>query len=209
MNLMDITQSKLEGVFGKPVPETYIMVAKHVILGVGVADIAEIIGAEENEVTELLESDEDYKEIEGYIRKQYASAQADVDISWDGIEAVALANLSKSIQNDHDPDLNLRVAAVANKAQRRHSRRATHTLTPSGGAHVHLKLTKRFVEKLNGGGAAVEKTIEMTIDSANPPSQTELGGLFDFEESAEGGASTRGDAPENLLEQLTSGMMDV
>lgn len=186
MNLMDVTQEKVERALGRVVPEVHLTIAKHSVLGVSSADIAEVLGFEEAEVAELLD-EEGYKEVESYIRQQYATAQADMDISWDGLEQQALQNLGQVMRADKDPDLNLRVAAIANKAQRRHQRRSQRTLVPGGGSYVQLKLTKRFVNQINGDSVeqVIEQEAKLIIDSDAPPDTTELNKLFDYEEASQ------------------------
>src|SRR3546814_2301616 len=68
--------------------------------------------------------------------------------------ATALEGLSKRVGLEKDTDTLLRIAAVANKAQRRMTQKEEHVLDPASAvARVPLKLTKRFTEKLNHDGS--------------------------------------------------------
>src|SRR3546814_7294607 len=67
---------------------------------------------------------------------------------------VCSSDLSKRAGLEKDTDTLLRIAAVANKAQRRMTQKEEHVLDPASAvARVPLKLTKRFTEKLNHDGS--------------------------------------------------------
>src|SRR3546814_10845513 len=81
------------------------------------------------------------------------------DFTWDSIEATVLEGLSKRVGLEKDTDTLLRIAAVANKAQRRMTQKEEHVLDPASAvARVPLKLTKRFTEKLNHDGSVEDRT---------------------------------------------------
>src|SRR3546814_21198255 len=76
---------------------------------------------------------------------------------------VCSSDLSKRAGLEKDTDTLLRIAAVANKAQRRMTQKEEHVLDPASAvARVPLKLTKRFTEKLNHDGS-VERSESQEI----------------------------------------------
>src|SRR3546814_11274518 len=81
-----------------------------------------------------------------------------------------------------DTDTLLRIAAVANKAQRRMTQKEEHVLDPASAvARVPLKLTKRFTEKLNHDGSAERsesQEISVTNGTARMPSFESINAIF-------------------------------
>ena len=66
------------------------------------------------------------------------------------------------VDNCPDPDFQLKVAAMANKAVRRH-RNSAEPLNPvAAGVRVNLSLTQRFVEKLQNGTRVEERRIDVS-----------------------------------------------
>lgn len=101
---------------------TYEQLEKIVLLKVSnVPDdqIARGFGFSEKWLTELYETEE-YKEcFRSHFEKQVEELDA-VNKGWDGIEATALKRLNDELRSNFlDPEFALKIAAVANKAQRR------------------------------------------------------------------------------------------
>src|SRR3546814_6340512 len=95
---------------------------------------------------------------------------------------VCSSDLSKRAGLEKDTDTLLRIAAVANKAQRRMTQKEEHVLDPASAvARVPLKLTKRFTEKLNHDGS-VERSesqeISVTNGTARMPSFESINAIF-------------------------------
>src|SRR3546814_8594839 len=105
------------------------------------------LGSSKVEVEEILES-QDYKDVRLLVGVEHARLSSSKDFTWDSIEATALEGLSKRAGLEKDTDTLLRIAAVANKAQRRMTQKEEQVLDPASAvARVPLQLTKRFPEK--------------------------------------------------------------
>lgn len=159
---MIVDVASLSEMLGREVAELHVAIAKHECQGIRLGDIAEIFAAAEEEIQKEVDTPE-YQQVKRATAMLLAKVSADVDISWDSLEMQSLQKLAKATQILHDPEFHLKVAAVANKAQRRH-RRSADALNPvMAGARVHLTLSQRIVDKLNGGGTRVQ---ERRIDIA-------------------------------------------
>lgn len=181
MRITEITAQKLEEHLGFPeVPEEYVVVAKHSVMGMESALIAEILGCEPSDITEA-ESDPIYKAVRAFIAGRYANQMANQTAGWDDIEDIAVQNLLRRLPFEKDGDFLLRVAAVANKAQRR-ARTPDRVLDPSqhNGSTV-ITLTQRLVSRIkNNGDTTTEATRQLSIrdGSMANPSFEEVDGLL-------------------------------
>lgn len=155
----------LESILERPVDEVHVAIAKHELQGIELAMMAEIFACDECELQDIMALPE-YKEVKQLIALELAQYSADTDISWDALEYKALQKLNKTAELIQDPEFHLKVAAVANKAVRRHRNGGVEVLNPAAvGARVNLTLTQRFVEKLTDhNGAAKEVTQERRVD---------------------------------------------
>lgn len=146
---MNLDVESLSEILGFPVEEIHIDIAKYEVQGFGAADIAEVFAADEAEILEIMAKSQ-YQDTKRLIAMQLAKTAADTDISWDSIEHAALQKLRKHVELAIDPEFTLKVAALANKAQRRH-RAQNEALNPAAaGARVSLTLSQRFVDKIQG-----------------------------------------------------------
>jgi hypothetical protein len=181
MRITEITAQKLEQELGFPeIPDAYVILAKHSVMGMENQLIAEILGCEPSDITEA-ESDPIYKAVRAFIAGRYANQMANQTAGWDDAEDIALQNLLKRLPFEKDGDFLLRVAAVANKAQRR-TRTPDRVLDPSAhnGATV-ITLTQRLVSRINGiGDKSTEMTRQLSIKdgSMSNPSFEEIDGLL-------------------------------
>lgn len=177
MSMMDMTVDSLTKTIGEPVPEMYVIIAKNSVVGLDAIQIAELLGVTRAEIEEVLR-DETYKSVRLLIASEYAKESLDADFSWDAIESASLKNLAKRVPHTQDTDQLLRIAAVANKAQRRHRDLGPKVLDPSiGGVRIPLVLTERIVRKLQANGDATEtreRRLSLTDGSAGNPSFLEV-----------------------------------
>lgn len=74
-------------------------------------------------------------------------AQKDLNEGWDALESTAVANLLTAMQTVNDPDFSLKVAAVANKAQRRGGRN-NRPIDGELGSRAVINLNQTFIERL-------------------------------------------------------------
>lgn len=161
-----LTVETLERVLQRPVDDLHLAIAKHEIQGVEKGALCEIFACSQAEIQQVLD-DPAYGDVKKCVALELAKFSGDTDISWDSLEHSALTKLHKSTQFVTDPEFFLRVAALANKAQRRNRHQQVDVLSPvAAGTRVQLTLTERFVEKLKGTSGA-ERTVERKIDIAN------------------------------------------
>lgn len=181
MRITEITAQKLEEELGfSEVPDAYVILAKHSVMGMESGVIAEILGCTTEDIKEA-ESDPIYKAVRAFIAGRYANQMANQSAGWDDAEDIALQNLLKRLPFEKDGDFLLRVAAVANKAQRR-ARAPERVLDPSqhNGSTV-ITLTQRLVSRIqNNGDKQVEQTRQLSIrdGSMSNPSFEEVDGLL-------------------------------
>lgn len=181
MNMMTMTADSLGKMVGEAVPEIYVIIAKNSVAGLDSQMVADLLGVGREEVDEITET-QVYKDVRLLLAQEYARGRVDADFSWDSLEQTALKNLSKRMHLENDPDFNLKVAMVANKAQRRFDS-APKVLDPStGSARVPLTLTNRIIKRLNTktGEASIEETrhVSLTDGSAVNPTFEDIDKMF-------------------------------
>jgi hypothetical protein len=183
MSLMDITHESLSRQLSQAVPEVYVIVAKHTVLGMDEDTIREVIGCTKEDLDVIL-NDALYREVRLIIGAAQAESVVDLTTGWDKLEQHAVTNLVDRVKISRDPDFLLRVAAVANKAQRRHSQgKSDGVLDPAHAGTRKINLTTRLVERFQrNDGTQVERGIErqlsITDGSAANPSFDEIDDLL-------------------------------
>lgn len=183
---MQLIGLDLEGIregMGRPtIPALYLTIAKHLVVGMDSRSIAEVLGVAVDEITEI-EENKEFEEVRLYVAMVYAEAQTAVDISWDAIEHQALINLSATVQINKDAELNLRIAAVANKASRRHRTLLKPLDSAIAGRRVKLTLTERTVRRLEASSEG--KTLADPRVAANGTGQEILPPRSSMEQAVE------------------------
>jgi len=177
--LLDITTETLTRDLGIEVPEIYVVIAKHSVLGMDSESIRELLDCTKAELAEI-ESSESYKTTRLYVAGRYAQQGVDQTTGWDQIEQISMMNLIKRLPFEKDGDFLLRVAAVANKAQRRHQK-ATGVLDPSTRTgRTVITLTQRLTQRLTGGNEQTveERQLSISDGSMSNPSFEEVDSLL-------------------------------
>jgi hypothetical protein len=182
MSLMDITHESLSRQLSREVPEVYVIIAKHAVLGMEDEMIREVIGCEKKDLDAILD-DPSYREVRLIIGAAQAESVVDLTTGWDKLEQHAVTNLVDRVKISRDPDFLLRVAAVANKAQRRHQAGKNEGVLDSTNAGVRrISLTTRIVERFASRDGitdrATEKQLSITDGSASNPSFEEIDNLL-------------------------------
>jgi hypothetical protein len=159
MNLYDVTKEILEEKLDLPkgsVPEEFVIVAKHLVMGISQEQVADTMGVGLEVIHEVM-GDQLFVEIKGFIGAIYAQEHISQAAGWDALETLALGKLVDKVKASRggDPDFLLRVAAIANKAQRRTQQHET-VLDPNKVGTTTITLTKRLIQKLNGAGGATQ-----------------------------------------------------
>lgn len=177
-----LTAHGLKTILGREVEEIHLTIAKSAVLGLDAEQIAATLGVPRAEIEAEMEK-QDYKDIRLLVGAEVAKERVERDTGWDGIESTAVRKLQRKVELEQDVDTLLRVAAVANRAQRRTAPPKESVLDPSqAGVRVPLTLTRRFVEKLNGAGDVIERQetqqISVLNGSAVNPDFKEVSGLL-------------------------------
>jgi hypothetical protein len=173
-----LTVESLKTILGREVEEVVLTVAKSSVFGLDSATIAESLGTSKAEIDSLMLS-EDYKDIRLLVGAEHQKEKVERDSGWDGLEATALSKLQRRVNIESDTETLLKIAAVANKAQRRTAPQREMSPLDAGSAsqRIPLTLTKRYTEKLQAG-EVVERTetqqISVLNGSAVSPSFTEV-----------------------------------
>lgn len=165
MSLMEITAETLTQDLGQPVPDMYVVIAKHSVMDMSADDIARVLGCQTHDVQEV-ESNELYKQVRTIIGAIYSQTTLDTGFTWDAVEASALTNLMKRVPHEKDTDVLLRIAAVANKAQRR-TPRNPEVLDPSKAGRTVITLTQRLVNRITRGGTEIAEERQLSISDGS------------------------------------------
>lgn len=166
MNLYDITKEILDEKLELPkgtVPEEFVIVAKHLVMGISQEQVADTMGVEGQVIQDVM-GDPLFKEIKGFIGAIYAQEHVSQAAGWDALENMALGKLIDRVkaQRGGDPEFLLRVAAVANKAQRR-TQQQDNVLDSQRVGHATITLTSRLIQKLNQKTGEAIETREQTL----------------------------------------------
>lgn len=163
-SLSTLNSKSLTEMIGREISDAVVLVAKNIILGNDEEGIAAVLGCTKEEVEEVKESQE-YKDAHLIMAAMYSNNALDTDLSYDDIEHKALAAINKRLDTVKDMDQLVRIATMANRAQRRNRPMADdRTLDPSkSGNRVGITLTRRLVEKLTQTGTTREQTEQISI----------------------------------------------
>jgi hypothetical protein len=183
MSLMDITHESLARQLSREVPEVFVIIAKHSVLGMDEDTIREVIGCEKAELSDVL-NDPLYREVRMIVGAAQAESVVDLTTGWDKLEQKSLSNLLKRVDVIRDEEVLLRIAAIANKAQRRHQAgKDNGVLDPNHGKAARINLTTRLVQQFTRPDGVqesrhIEKTLSITDGSAQNPSFDEVDELL-------------------------------
>jgi hypothetical protein len=162
MSLMAVTSKSLSQDLGKEVPDIYVVVAKHSVMGSLPESICEVLSCSREELTEI-ENDSLYKEVRQLIGAIQLQSKADSETGWDALEQMAVKKLVEKINFEKDSEFLLRVAAVANKAQRRSAPQQGVLDPSSAGQRTTINLTTRFLQRLTATGPELMKETHLSI----------------------------------------------
>jgi len=141
--------------------------------GYGVSDssIMDSLGIDSAVYLAILE-DPAFKEILARSTSAIVGQAVETDASWDSLENQAVQKLDTYLKMSSDPEFNLKVAVLANKAQRR--TRGNVPLDPgSSGSRAVITLSQRMIQKL-GASKQEEQRLEIPrVNGAEPERQVE------------------------------------
>lgn len=142
------------------VEDVMVVIGKHEVQGFDSRTIADLLGVTQEEI-EQVQALQLYKNMLLLMKVEASKGRVATDLTWDGIEEVALTRLFERVQLERDSEFLLKVAAVANKAQRR--TRPDQVLDPAAaGSRIPLTLTRRVVERVGSDGST-ERGVEETM----------------------------------------------
>ncbi len=171
MSLLTMTAETLSHDLGEEVEEVMVIIGKHEVQGFDSKTISDLLGVTQEEV-EAVREVQLYKNMLLLMKVEQSKGRINVDSGWDGLEEVALGRLFERVQLERDPEFLLKVAAVANKAQRRI--RPNNVLDPAAaGTRIPLTLTRRTVERFSSDGTgerATEETMRINDGRMTQPS---------------------------------------
>jgi len=180
MNLYEINGDSLSKHFGiREIPEEFIIVAKHLVMGLTQEQIADTMGCGV-EVIHEVEADELFKQVKAFIGGVYSEQQASQSAGWDAIETIAISGLVKRLALEKDKEFLLKAAAVANRAARR-TAPPQNLLDPSRSGKSTITLTQRLVQKINQAGSRetmAERTLSIRDGSMSNPTFSEVDSLL-------------------------------
>jgi hypothetical protein len=182
MSLMDITHESLTRTLSREVPEVFVIIAKHAVLGMDEDTIREVIGCEKEELSDVV-NDPLYREVRQIIGAAHAESVVDLTTGWDKLEQRSLKNLLNRVDTIREPETLIRIAAVANKAARRHNQGADQGVLDPTGRAARINLTTRLISQFTHPDGTketrgVEKQLSITDGSAQNPTFDEIDGLL-------------------------------
>lgn len=144
----------------------YEKVAHMKIMGTPQVQIAEVMGFADHTRISQIVSDPYYQEIEAALRGATLDQTKAFNDGWDGLEANAIDNLATIMKYNKDPELMLRVAAVANKARRRGGYGPPPPIPGGQAQRANMSLPAGFVTLIqqNGGTLVVNEKEVRQID---------------------------------------------
>ena len=168
----NITKESLAEMLGRPVDDAHLLIAKNVVFGAGAHELSELLGVDKSEIESTMDLAE-YKEVYTLVAAQYNRTKVATAFNWDDIEARALENIAKRIDREPDIEVNLRIASMANRAQRRQPNQDAVLDAGRAGEKVTIQLTERVIKRLTNQGAdeGVERQISITGRHINPTFQ--------------------------------------
>jgi hypothetical protein len=184
MSLMNVTAKSLTQDLATEVPEIYVVIAKHAVLGMDRDSICEVLGCTDAELAEV-ENDSLYKQVRQIVGAAQAQARVSQTVSIDAVEEMAWAKLAERMPYEKDSEFLLRVAAVANKAVRRQGPQQ-NVLDPSRAAgRTAITLTQRLVRKLSNGAGEIseERSISIVDGTMKQASFDEVDSLLSVSDS--------------------------
>jgi hypothetical protein len=149
----------------KAVKDKYERIANMLLAQVAETQIALAVNCSPARLSQIKESEE-FKLVLSECAGSFFEKQRDLNEAWDEIETTALTNVLQMLNYNKDPEYLIRVAAMANRAQRRGVAPVNKPLDASNavGRPVVINLNQTFVARLQNlsvvdGGLADENPI--------------------------------------------------
>lgn len=204
--ILDITDKTIKEILGLEVDESYVILAKHSVMGTSEETLCNILDVDQPTLKGWME-DSLYLQVRSFIAGRYAQMLTIQAAGWDDVESMSVQGLAKIVRTTNDPDFLLKAAAVANRAQRR-ARPVNEVLDPARSQNqTVITLTKRTVERLTGVSRerAVEQELSIHGGRMVSPNFGEVNELLGVQTTAE---STISDSPDIDMGALTDQLLN-
>jgi len=155
MHLVDMNGASLSRELQMEVPDEYVVIAKHQVMGFDDEQIAEIVSCEVGDLQEAL-LDPIFRAVKALVAGAHANQSLAQTNGWDALENMALEGLIKRAKHEKDPEFLLKMAAVANRATRKQAARP-EVLDPMAKGISRISLTTRMVQMMTNQGDRVQE----------------------------------------------------
>lgn len=162
MHLADMNGESLSKELQMEVPDEYVIIAKHMVMGLDDEAICEILSCELIDL-ETAKADPVFRSAKAMVVNAHANQNLQQTAGWDALESTALEGLLKRVKYEKDPEFLLKVAAVANKAVRKTAPKDSNVLDPMGKGVTRIQLTSRLVQRINQGTGTAEQVQEREL----------------------------------------------
>lgn len=177
--LMDLTSGYFAKLFGEEVDESYVVIAKHSVMGTDDESLCQILGCSGDDLA-AIKADELFAKIRAHVAAIQATMIVDQSSGWDQIEQVAMTNLLKRLPHETDKEFLLKAATLANRAHRKMEK--TGILEPGlVQGHTVITLTDRIARRLSNRGdeeVVAQRQVRITNGSASNPSFSEVDNML-------------------------------
>lgn len=155
MATLDQLKALAEEQLGFEVEDTDILISSYMCHGMSQSEICDTLGVESGELKALVES-EDFQSIRQVVQLEIARGKVDIDGGWDSAERAAIHSVNEYIDaNPLDIDTALKIASVANKAERR-GEKANQAIGGQQGGVVTISLKQTYVNAIQNGNQMKE-----------------------------------------------------
>lgn len=141
--------------------------ARYLAHGIGAAQAGSAVGFSESKVMTLCET-EDFQELLRKEKEEIVQNYVDTNSMYDRIEKKALGNIEQALRFNSDPDFNMRVAMLANRATRRGTANTPDNrpldAAAADGRRITLSFSQHFVKIVQNG--ALHKTEDVAVHRA-------------------------------------------
>ncbi len=131
----------------------YEYVAHMELMGTPQISIASALQLSEGRISQIL-AEEEYQVVKAQIASKDYLDRKEVRDNWENMELVATRNVLATLKYNKDPDYNLRVAIMANKADKR-----GHNVTPiqaQQGMRASVNLPTIYVQNIQNNGGNLQ-----------------------------------------------------
>lgn len=132
-----------------------------VLMGVPEIQIAEVFGLPLNDL-QILKQTPEFQTAFQEASQEYYDKQGSTNKTWDDVEKSAITIVQDTLKYSKDADYALKVAVLANKAQRRTGAAAQQPLQAAQGRAVVLHMNQNFMLQLRGGEEIAKRPIVET-----------------------------------------------